>query len=325
MTHTPRILITGGCGYLGSQLIRDLARSDSNRNTTIRILDNLQQGSVRALMNLPEDSQFEFIEGDILDPSVTRLALHDVDAVIHLAALVRTPLSFENPAWMEQVNHWGTSQLVEACLSAGVRRLVFASSTAVYGPGGPCSEEDHCRPQGAYAQSKLAAENSIRAACTRGLQACILRLGSLYGLAPVMRFDAVANRLAYLAGVGRSLTVYGTGNQRRPFLHVRDASSAICHGLSRLCEQPESVFNVVQESASILELVEAIQRVKPEVKVHFTDQDLRTHYSFEVDGASIRKTGWKPEETLIGGLHEILVRFTGLRPALAGGHDIDDD
>lgn len=324
MTGYSRVLITGGCGYLGSQLIRDLVLSNSGQQPVLRILDNLQQGSVRALMDLPPGSRYEFVEGDILDPSVLRLAVDGVDAVIHLAAVVRTPLSFENPAWMEQVNHWGTTHLVEACLSAGIQRLVFASSTAVYGPGGPFTEEDSCRPQGAYAQSKLAAENSIQVASSRGISASVLRFGSLYGMAPVMRFDAVANRFAFLAGVGRSLTVYGTGNQRRPLLHVGDASSAIRRCLYQTPDQSVSVYNVVQESVSILELAEVIQEIRPDTRVHLTEQDLRTHYSFEVDAAKLRQTGWEPAKTLRNGFREMLAHFSGLAPLHTADSSLDD-
>src|SRR5690554_3662234 len=141
------LLVTGGCGYLGSQLIRTLATalapaqpSGQPAPLTIRILDNLHSGQIRALMDLPDQAAYEFLEGDLLDPSALRYALRDVDAVIHLAAIVRTPLSFDNPAWLEQINHWGTAQLVEAALANGVRRVILTSTAAVYGPGGPHDE-----------------------------------------------------------------------------------------------------------------------------------------------------------------------------------------
>ncbi|MBK8047783.1 MAG: SDR family oxidoreductase [Anaerolineales bacterium] len=271
-----RVLVTGGCGYLGSQVIRDLATQVSP-TPHIRILDNLQTGSVRALMNLPEQGRYEFIEGDILDPATLRLALQEVDTVVHLAAIVRTPLSFENPVWMEQVNHWGTAHLAEACLAAGVQHLIFTSSTAVYGPGGPFTEEDVCRPQGAYAQSKLAAEQGLATTHRRGLRVTILRIGTLFGLAPVTRFDAVANRFAYLAGVGRPVTVYGEGAQRRPLLHVRDASAAIRHFIETPDEGESSLFNVVGATVSITNLIELLRRLRPDLSVRHTEQDIRTH------------------------------------------------
>lgn len=315
------ILVTGGCGYLGSQLIRDLAAWLPPRSS-VRVLDNLQTGQIRALMDLPGGVAYEWIEGDILDPSILRLALRGCDAVVHLAGLVRTPLSFDHPAWLGQINHWGTAQLVEACLATGVARLVFTSTSAVYGAGGPHDEGSLCRPTGPYAQSKLDAEQAILAATTRGLRPTILRTGSLYGLAPVTRFDAFANRFAYLAGVGRPLTVYGDGVQRRPLVHVRDATAAIRLALQQ--PLPGLIYNVVTASPSVLEVVDAVHATRPDIPVHFTEQDIRTHVSFEVEASALRAAGWQPEVGLVAGIEELLARFVHLRRGQMAGSEVDE-
>lgn len=303
------ILITGGCGYLGSQLIRDLALDDRLKGATIRILDNMQSGRYHALMGLPRSGRYQFIEGDLLDPAVIRLALQDVDTVIHLAAIVRTPMSFENPTWMEQINHWGTNHLVDACVRTGVARLIYASSAAVYGPGGPYTEASPCRPQGPYAQAKHHGEKTVSSAAERGLQTVILRLGTLYGCAAAMRFDAFVNRFAYLAGVGRSLTVYGDGEQRRPVIHVRDASGVIRHFLVHSQLLTGAVVNTVGEMISVLDVVEAICALKPGVAVHFTEQDIRTHFSFDVDNSMLIQLGYHLQVTLQEGVEELLGQF----------------
>ncbi len=304
------VLITGGCGYIGSQLIRDLADDERFGDVKVRILDNLQREGYRALMDLPPQGDYEFVEGDILDPVVVRRCLTDVDAVVHLAAVVRTPLSFDHPAWTKQVNYWGTVQLVEACLEAGIRRFIFTSSASVYGPGGPFDETAVCLPIGPYAQSKLRAEYAVMAAVERGLEPTVLRLGTVFGYAPMMRFDAVANRFAYLAGVGRPLTVYGTGEQMRPFVHVRDASAAIRFCLVHPSKTAAETFNVVGENASVLDLVEAVRATKPIVRVRYTEQDILTHFSFAVDGGKLEQLGWYPQYTLEAGMAEIIGRFS---------------
>ncbi|MCB0153210.1 MAG: NAD(P)-dependent oxidoreductase [Anaerolineae bacterium] len=308
------VLVTGGLGYLGSQLIRDLAAEPDFAGTTIRILDNLQNENYRALMNLPAGARYQFIEGDILDPAAVRLALREVEAVIHLAAIVRTPMSFERSAWVEQVNHWGTAHLVEACLEAGVAHLILASTTAVHGPGGPFRETDPCFPQGAYAQSKRQAEVAVLAAFERGLQTTILRFGLMYGLAPIVRFEAVPNRFAYLAGVGHPLTVFGTGEQRRSLIHIRDASQAVCLALRQPQLTSGHILNVIDQNSSVLELVEAIRQEKPEVVVRFTEQDIRTHLSFEVDNSAILALGWQPQVSVRVGLAEVVRQFQSLAP-----------
>jgi len=314
------VLVTGGCGYLGSQLIRDLARR-LPRAPVIRILDNMRQGQIQALLDLPA-ATYEFIEGDLLDPSVLRLALRGVDAVVHLAALVRTPLSFENPAWLEQVNHWGTAQLVEACLDQEVTRLVFTSTAAVYGPDGPHREDGPCRPQGAYAQSKLAAERVLLTARSRGLTPTILRVGTLYGLAPVTRYDAVVNRFTYLAGIRQPLTVYGDGQQRRPVIHVRDAAAAVCHALQT--DLPRPIYNAVGATVSVLDIVAALRSIRPATPVHFTEQDIRTHVSFAADPAALIATGWQRQVSLTAGMTELLDHFQNIRRSLPTTPDLEE-
>jgi UDP-glucose 4-epimerase len=305
------VLVTGGCGYLGSQFLRDLPDWIDDDRLTVRILDNLQRGRPEALMSLPESAEFEFIEGDLLDPSIQRAALRDIDAVVHLAAIVRTPLSFDDPRWVEQVNHWGTSHLLEACLEAGVEDFVFASSAAVYGPGGPHAETDTCEPMGAYAHSKHGAERSVRSVGRRGIQTTILRLGTVYGWAPVTRYEAVANRFAFLAGTRRPLTIYGDGSQLRPFIHVRDASDVLCWTLTNRDQTEGETLNAIGGNLSVIDLVEAITDVYPDVETRRTEQDIRTHLSFEVADEKIRSLGWKSMKGIEDGMNGIIERLRG--------------
>lgn len=319
------LLVTGGCGYLGSQLLRTLAASlgeSQSAPLTIRVLDNLHSGQIRALMDLPDQATYEFLESDLLDPSALRYAMRGVDAVIHLAAIVRTPLSFDNPAWLEQINHWGTAQLIEAALASGVHRVILTSTAAVYGPGGPYVETSRCLPQGPYAQSKLAAEEVMLTARQRGLEPTILRVGTLFGLAPVTRFDAVANRFAYQAGVRHPITLFGDGEQLRPFIHVRDAADAIVHALTH--GLPAPVYNLVGTTASVRTVVEAIQASAPQTAVHYTEQDIRTHYSFDVRNTRLVDTGWEPRVSLAHGLGELIARFRSLHRHQPFAGDLDE-
>ncbi len=312
--RNPIILVTGGCGYLGSQLIRDLAQDEHLGAPTIRVLDNMQGGHYRSLMDLPAEGRYELIEGDILDPAAVRQALQGVDAVIHLAAVVSTPMGYSNPTWVEQVNHWGTARLTEACLAAGIKRFIFASSAAVYGPGGPFGEDARCHPVGPYAQSKRRAEMTVEIAGQRGLHTTILRFGTLFGDAPAVRFEAVANRFAYLAGTGRPLTVYGSGEQKRPLVHVRDASSAVRFCLVNGEATYHRTFNVVGENASILYLVAAVRYSRPRVQVRYTEQDVLTHFNFEIDGSALSGAGpgWRPLLSIEAGMAELLARFKSI-------------
>jgi UDP-glucose 4-epimerase len=322
------ILITGGAGYIGSRLIRDLADDPAFEDCAIRIYDNLQRETYSTLLDLPAGERYQFVEGDILDNLGVRRALEDVWAVVHMAAIVRTPLSFGPPGWVEQVNHWGTANLLEAAAAAGAELMIYTSSAAVYGPTGaisdapfqalpPFREGDLCRPVGLYAESKLRAEKRVRAA--RRMKTVILRLGTVFGLSPAVRFDAVANRFAYLASVRRPLTLYGDGQQVRPQLHVGDASRAIRFALSHPDPMAGETYNVVGENVSVLGVVEAIRALRPDATVRYTEQDVLTHLSFAIDGSKLNALGWYPDVSLEAGLAELLDHMRGFAPFQPSG------
>ncbi len=308
------ILVTGGAGYIGSRLVRDLAADDRFSDYTIRIYDSLRRHHVYGLLDLPEEGDFEFVEGDILDRSNLKRAMQDVQSVLHLAAIVRTPLSFDHPDWTKQVNHWGTASVVECALETSVEHVVYASSASVYGPGGAFREGDDCHPVGPYAEAKLQGEHEVKEAADRGLDVRVVRLGTVFGNAPAMRFDAVANRFVYLVSSGRPLVVHGDGNQVRPLIHVRDASAALRLCLSENRPEPR-VLNAASANPSINDIADAVKDVMPHAEKRYTDQDVLTEVSFEVDSSRLRETGFRFRHDLEYGLLEMLSRWEGLHGA----------
>ncbi len=317
MESPSNVLVTGGAGYLGSMLIHQLAQSNSNAPVSVRMLDNMQNGGHRALLDLPGSGTVQFVEGDLLDPPTLRLALTGIDTVVHLAAVTHTPFSFENPTWLEQVNHWATAHLIDRALEAGVQTFIFASSTAVYGPGGPFTEDDRCRPAGPYAQSKLNAERVVLESQTRGMHPIVVRFGSLFGLAPRVRFDALVNRFCYLTGVGRPLTIYGNGEQRRPSMHVDDAARLI---VEMLADPPDAgtVLNAAVDNPSVEDVRDAILTVRPDTRFRYTEQDILSYLSLEVDPSQLLDHGFVPRYDLVSGVSGVLDRFTGFVPMAYG-------
>lgn len=309
------ILITGGAGYIGSQLIRDLATDERFQGDVIRIYDNMQRGNYHVLMDLPTGAHYQFVEGDILDRLTLAEALQGVWAVVHLAALVSTPISFDNPRWTHQINHWGTASVIEQVVHAGVKRFIYACSASVYGSGGPFTESDHCYPIGPYSISKLQGEEAaMQVGEKRGLNVTSLRLGNVFGRAPGLRFEAVANRFAYQAGVGKPLVVYGSGEQKCPLIHIRDASNALRFCLVEEAAARGQILNTAAANLSVNELVEIVQRIMPGAPVRYTSQDVMTQPSFALDSQRLAGLGWSPQHSVEEGMREII---NSLSPILA--------
>jgi UDP-glucose 4-epimerase len=218
-----RFLVTGGAGFLGATLANYLARDDHQ----VRVLDDLSAGNRDRL-----DERVLFTRGDVADRPKLWTLLQDVDCVYHLAARVQVPESILYPREYNEVNVGGTVSVMEAMRDAGVRRVVFTSSGAVYGEQAeqPVREDQIPNPQSPYAVSKLAAEYYVRTiGALWGIETVILRIFNAYGPGqnlPASHPPAVPRFLRQALG-GGSLVVFGGGGQTRDFVYVDDVVEAL--------------------------------------------------------------------------------------------------
>ena len=269
-----KILIVGGAGYLGSVLTRKLLDMDYK----VRILDSLVYGDI-GVKEFYENEHFELIKGDMRDIQIVVEAIKDMDAVIHLAAIVGDPASALNPEETIEINYLATKMLAEVCKYNQINRFIFASTCSVYGasenPEEILDENSPLNPVSLYAQMKLKSEQGILELMDENFSPTIFRMATLYGPSPRMRFDLAVNLLTAKATVDREITIFG-GDQWRPFLHVEDAAEAYIKCLEAPIDKIRGkIFNVgsTHQNYQINEIGEIIKTIIPEAEIVYNKKD----------------------------------------------------
>ncbi len=247
------VLVTGGAGYIGLQLCRQLLE----RGDRVRVVDRFYFGhpALEAFRPAAADGRLEWIAGDVR--TWDDAWLDGIDGVSHLAGLSNDPTAEYNADANWQMNAVATERLAEACRRHGVRRLVFGSSASLYDGLGPgmFDEETPVAPRGAYSQSKRFAEEALLAAAGRDFAPTILRQGTVYGYSERMRFDLVVNTFIKDAITHHKLFLHGGGWQWRPLVDVGDVARAHIACLTAPeAEVHGEIFNVMQENYQIRQL-----------------------------------------------------------------------
>jgi len=298
------ILVTGGCGYIGSVLVPLLLE----KGYDVRVFDKLYFGD-EALKAVAH--RLELVPGDVrtFDESV----LEGVGGVVHLGSLSNDPTSEFHPEASHSINYLGTVRLAEACKRRGVRRFTFASTCAVYGfwLDSAANETQPPAPQSAYARSKLDAENALLRLADESFHPVVLRQATVFGLSPRMRWDLVVNAFVMHAFRNGRLDVWFGGDAWRPLVHVRDVAAAHVACLEGSDEQVSGqVFNLVHDNFRILGLA---QRIATAVKSEgYTcdleiNRDKKDTRSYKVSGDKLAKhTGFRPSVAPEEGALEIL-------------------
>jgi len=239
------VLVTGGAGFIGSHV----AERAVGLGARVRVLDDFSTGR-RSNLEPPGLAGAELVEGSILDPGALGRACAGADVVVHLAAMVSVPQSVAEPERCHEVNVVGTVRVLEAARSAGAGRVVFASSSAVYGssPSLPSRECDPVDCVSPYAASKAAGEAFVTAygRCCEDLATASLRFFNVFGPRqdPTSPYAAAIAAFASAVRAGRRPTVFGDGTQTRDFVPVDDVVRAILLAASRPEPPRGEVHNV---------------------------------------------------------------------------------
>ncbi|MDR1921875.1 MAG: NAD(P)-dependent oxidoreductase [Candidatus Adiutrix sp.] len=300
-----KVLIFGGAGYLGGQLTPRLLAAGH----AVTVFDSLLFGA-EALAPHLSNGRFRLIEGDLRDISAVGAAVRGQDAAVLLAALVGEPACDKDPAETVAVNYLGAMNAIKAAVYYRLRRFIFASTDSCYGAQEQVNltETSPLKPISLYARLKARVEEEfLSLPRPAGFHPTVLRLATLYGLAPRMRFDLILNLLARDAALGRGVRIF-SGEQWRPFVHVRDAAAAFLLVLSADPEKVSGqVFNVGADPQNIQfkELAGLLRQVMPEAAIETVPQppDLRDyHVSFDKIRDVLR---FAPEFEPLDGLREI--------------------
>lgn len=303
------VLVTGGLGYLGSRLIREVPDHPAFAGEEVRILDNFRQPRFHSLWDLPSYADYDMIRGDIRESEDRAAALADVDTVFHLAAITNAPETFDIPDKTWEVNHQAAVDLYEDARDAGVENFVNAVTCSVYGrTEKEITEEFDCEPESPYGEAKLAAEQEMFELHDGAMGLTGLRLGTVYGWTRGMRFDTVVDKFALLAAMDEPLTIYeGAEDQQRPYLHVQDAVRSMLFAGAQLGDG--EAYNVVGQNGRLQDVVDAIVTHFPDVELGYTEAEQLNQLSYVVSDEKIRNEGFETAYSLNQGVEELADKF----------------
>jgi UDP-glucose 4-epimerase len=283
----------------------------NNAVKKIIVFDNLSRPNFNLFLGdrMPNPEKVQFIKGELLDSRTLKRALKGVDTVYHLAAKVTTPFANADAHLYEQVNHWGTAELVYAVEESDVKRFIYTSSLGVYGSSELAIDESFSpNPKTFYAVSKLRGEEHVRRLLPK-LDTYILRCGNVYGFGPSMRFDAVINKFVFEAHYDKRITVHGDGNQSRSFIHIDSISTALASLVNS--NLAGGTYNLVERSIKVIDIVDELKQVLPDLEFILINQHLKLHQLNVLKNQEVnRALGIGNERSLKADIETFLKRFS---------------
>ena len=275
--------MTGAIGHIGSYIIRDLGISFPRSN--IVMIDNMMTQRFPSLFNLPLDSDYSFIEGDVSQINLKSI-FSGANIVIHLAAITDAAGSIDKAEELEANNFQSTLRVAEACIEVNAS-LIALSSTSVYGTQKDqvdenCSDSE-LQPQSPYATTKLKEEELIaNLSKDKGLKAIHCRFGTIFGASQGMRFHTAVNKFCWQAVMNQPISVWSTAyDQKRPYLDLLDASRAIAFIIKNNIFDGQ-IYNVLTSNNTVRQVVDTIKEFVPNLEIEFVDNQIMNQLSYEV-------------------------------------------
>lgn len=262
-----KILVTGGMGFIGKHLVLDLLK----KGNVVTILDNFLNSEKKSTSSFL-DKRVKIIEGDVTQIQDILNATKDQEIVIHLAAKISVEDSIRNPSETFHTNVDGTKNVLAACEKNHIKKLIVASSAAVYGEGSPgikLTENSELNPISPYGKSKSQMEHEIKKFISKHDMNCIiLRFFNIYGVGQSSEYAGVITKFINRIALNQSLEIFGNGMQTRDFVAVQDVVSAIGNSIEN---GKNGIYNVASgKSITIKELAELmISLSSKDLKIEF--------------------------------------------------------
>ena len=270
-----KVLITGGAGYIGTELVYALEKEDAV--SEIVIYDNFGRTNYNLFLGRTKLSRGKtrFVNGNLLDSRKLKKEVELADIVYHLAAKVSTPFANHNPHEFDQINNWGTAELTYLIEKSNVKKFIYASSVSVYGASQKeISMDTTLNPVSFYGIAKMHGEKHVKRLQNLGIETYILRLGNVYGYSKSMRFDSVINKFMFEANFTNKIRIYGSGNQKRTFIHIDRLISTLKNVATSSDLRPDT-YNLVENIFSINEVVDELRELYPKLEMTFVNQEVK--------------------------------------------------
>ena len=285
------ILVTGGCGYVGSVLVPELLKL----NYKVKVVDNQWFG-----LNLKKHPNLSIIKKDIRN--INKADLYGVNLIYHLASIANDPMGAINPELTWEISCLGTMKLIEMSIKCNVKKIIYASSSSVYGikKEKKVTESLSLEPISIYNKAKMVAERILLSYSSQ-INISIIRPATVCGISPRMRLDVSVNMLTYQAIKNKKITIFG-GSQIRPNIHIDDLISLYIFFLKE-GKKYNGIFNAGFENISITNIAKNISNIINSKLIFL--KNTNDPRSYRVDSSKLLKLGFKPKKNVITAIKEI--------------------
>jgi UDP-glucose 4-epimerase len=310
MQNNMKAVVTGGAGFIGSHITEELMQ----RGYHVIVIDDLSTGKMENIQHLLDEGNLNFVRGSITNLALLQKFFSDADYIFHQAAIPSVPRSIKNPLASNEVNVTGTLNVLSAARDQGIKKVIFASSSSVYGdtPNLPKREDMTPNPQSPYAVTKLAAEYYCRVFTdVYGISTICLRYFNVFGARqnPDSQYAAVIPKFIKAINEGKSPVIFGDGEQTRDFTFIKD----VVHANILAAESKAfGVFNIGKgDRISINQLAQIILKLngKENIKPLYEKGRLGDIKHSLADISKAQSFGYKPEYDVEKGIVETIRSF----------------